>query len=185
MSFEALFPDKGAALAKRWMGLIVATYPDDASGFLKKEQDRFRNPVGYTIGKAIGELARGLVSGRKAEELAEALDNIVRVRAVQDFKPSQAVGFIFLLKAAVRQELGAETLNDDSFGQWQMIEAKVDELALLVFDTYEECRRQIHEIQANELRNRTMKLLQRLNVGSEEEGLPESGNRKDGNTGYA
>ncbi len=50
MSFESLFPDKGAALAERWLGLIMETYPDDASGFLKKEQDRFRNPVGYTIG---------------------------------------------------------------------------------------------------------------------------------------
>ncbi len=185
MSLESLFPDKGVALAERWMGLIMETYPDDASGFLKKEQDRFRNPVGYTIGKAINELTLGLVSGCKVEDLAEGLDSIVRVRAVQDFKPSQAVGFVFLLKAAARQEMGAESLDADSFEQLQLLDAKVDELALLAFDTYEACRRQIHEIQANELRNRTMKLLQRLNVGPDEDGLPEGINPNDGKTGYA
>jgi len=49
MVLEHLLSQKRAAILGRWFQLILETYPADTSRFLKKEKDRFVNPVGYTI----------------------------------------------------------------------------------------------------------------------------------------
>ncbi|MDI6814817.1 MAG: RsbRD N-terminal domain-containing protein, partial [Dehalococcoidales bacterium] len=91
------------------------TYPSDTSRFLKQEKDRFLNPVGYTISQEIGAVYEELLQGMDFGKLSASLDNIIRIRSVQDFSPSQAIAFIFLLKKAIRDELGNEIRENQLF----------------------------------------------------------------------
>lgn len=152
-----------SAVLQRWFQLIVDSYPAGVARFLATEPDRFANPVGRTIRERCADLLDGLLAGQADQELIPALDDIVRIRAVQDFAPSQAVGFVFLLKRALREETGER--SPELGREVAALENRVDALACLAFDIYVSCREKIYEIKANELRNRTFKLLERLQEG--------------------
>ena len=170
MVLERLLPQKRAAILERWFQLILETYPADTSGFLKQEKDRFINPVGYTISQEIETLYDELLQKMNSDKLAACLDNIIRIRAVQDFFPSQTVAFIFLLKKAIREELTSEIKENRVFKELLEFEARIDKLVLLAFDIYMKCREKVFEIRLNEAkaeRERVLKLLERINLTME------------------
>ncbi len=132
---------RGAILGK-WLERTVATYPPQTSGFLRKEKDRFRNPVGHTLQEGLAALLDQITGEMDMVRVREALVQIVRVRAVQDFTPGQATGFVFLLR-----EILDEELEEGASPVWQR---RIDEAALLAFELFVECREQIAEIKARE-----------------------------------
>jgi hypothetical protein len=153
-----------AAILKKWVNLILDTYPSHTAGFLKGQNDRFLNPVGYTIATDVESIYDELVQGMYPDRLSQSLDNIVRVRAVQDFPPSKAVGFVLLLKGAVKEELADEMRDPELLRELLDFCCRIDETALLAFDIYMKCRDKIYEIRAKEVNDRSLKLLERLNV---------------------
>ena len=96
------------------------------------------------------------------EKVCSHLDQVIRIRAVQDFSPAQAVGFIFLLKKAVREQLEKDIREKRLSEEISLFESKIDELALLSFDIYMKCREKIYEIRVNEVKNRTCRLMEFL-----------------------
>ncbi|NIR14460.1 MAG: hypothetical protein GWN86_11135, partial [Desulfobacterales bacterium] len=57
------------------------------------------------ISRGIRSLYEELLGEMNIDRLSSSLNNIIRIRSVQDFSPSQAIGFIFLLKKAIREVL--------------------------------------------------------------------------------
>ncbi len=96
MNFKDLLLEKKSAILKRWFDVILESYPADTSNFLKKQKNRFANPVGYTISQGIEGLFGEILQGIDSEKGSPFLDNIIRIKAIQDFTPSQAISFIFL-----------------------------------------------------------------------------------------
>jgi len=164
MKLENLLSQKRAAILERWFHLILEAYPIDTSTFLKKQKDRFANPVGYTISQGIEGLFEELLQGMDSDKVSSFLDNIVRVRAVQDFSPSQAMAFIFLLKKVIREELKSEMRENGLAEELLIFESKIDALALLSFDIYMKCREKIYEIRVNEVKNSVYMLLRKANL---------------------
>jgi len=145
--------------------LILESYPADASRFLKQEKDRFANPVGYTISQEIEVLYEELLHGMNSDKLAACLDNMIRIRAVQDFPPSQAIAFTFLLKKAIREELASEITERQAFEELLKYESRIDIIVLLALDIYMKCREKVHQIRVNEVKNEkemAFKLLERI-----------------------
>ncbi len=166
MDLENLLANNKTAIVTKWFDLILDTYPADTSKFLKSQSDRFSNPVGRTIFEGIEKIFDELLSG-DLEKASPFLDNIIRIRAIQDFAPSQAVSFIFSLKRVLREELAKGTMDGVSAGELRDFEDKIDALALLCFDIFVKCREKLYDIKANELRNMTFRLIQRANKMSE------------------
>lgn len=155
---------------ERWFQLILGTYPADTSRFLKQEKDRFTNPVGYTISRETETLYDELLQEMNPDKLAACLDNIIRIRVVQDFSPSQTIAFIFLLKKAIREELASEIAENRVLEELLKFESKIDKLVLLAFDIYMKCREKVFEIRVSEVkaeRERVLKLLERANLTME------------------
>lgn len=151
----------------KWFQLILETYPADTSRFLKREKDRFINPVGYTISQEIEALYDELLLEMNPDKLTACLDKIIKIRAIQNFPPSQAVAFIFLLKKAIREELANEIKEKQAFEELLKLESRIDKLVLLALDTYMKCREKVYEIRVNEVkeeRERVLKLLERANM---------------------
>ena len=177
MSLKNLLLQKRSPIVKKWCDVVLCTYPEQSRTFLKKQKDRFANPVGRTIFEGIESIYDELLQEADADKISLFLDNIVRVRAVQDFSPSQAVGFIFGLKKVIREELKSEILKEGIAEEWAAFESKIDGLALLCFDIYTACRQKISDIRVNEVRRQTGGLLRKAGLMYElpqnEEGLNE------------
>lgn len=164
MRLNSLLADKKASILEKWFDVIIESYPPVTSNFLKTQSNRFANPIGSTISKGIEDIFDELLRGLNKEKTSEFLDNMVRIRAVQDFTPSQAISFIFPLKRIIREELRVEIAEKQLSDEILSLESTIDSLALSAFDIYMKCREKIYEIKANEVRNMTFRLLQRANL---------------------
>jgi len=165
MKLEDLLKQKASHIQKRWLALIIDTYPADSQRFLREQKDRFANPVGTALARAVETLYHELLHGMNSEKVDSALDEIVRIRAVQDFSPARAMTFIFLLKKVLREELYQEI--KESRAAWEdvlALEARVDEMALRGFDLYMNCREKVYEIRAKEAKNHVSRLLQKAGL---------------------
>lgn len=164
MTLEKQLSEKRTHIIKRWLDLTLETYPEDSRRFLKKRKDRFANPVGATLADEIEKLYDGFVEGADVEKISPILESIIRIRAIQDFTPSQAVAFIFLLKGIIKAELDQYIQDSLSPKQWFDFESRIDALALLAFDVYGKCREDLYHIRTNEVRNQYARLLQRAGL---------------------
>jgi hypothetical protein len=168
MKLEDLLEQKASHIRKRWFDLIIETYPADSQRFLREQKDRFANPVGSTLSRAVETLYHELLHGMDSEKVNAALDEIVRIRAVQDFSPAGAVAFMFLLKKVLKEELHQEFKeNAAAWEELLALESRVDEMALRGFDLYMKCRERIYEIRAKEAKNQVSRLLQKAGLLSE------------------
>jgi hypothetical protein len=159
MKLADFLTQKRSPIVKKWCDLILQTYPEQSQGFLRKQKDRFANPVGRTILEGIESIYDELVGEADSDKLSLFLDNIVRVRAIQDFSPSRAVGFVFGLKKIIKDELENEIRQEGISEEWAAFESRIDSLALLCFDIYTECRQKIFDIRVDEVKNQSSGLL--------------------------
>ena len=164
MKLAALLSQRKSPIVDRWLKLLFASYPPETQIFLKKEKDRFDNPVGYRISQGVKGLYEALLQERAAEEITASLDEIVRIRAIQDFSPSQALAFIFLLKNVIREELADELEEGHLSEEILELESRIDGLALLGFDVYMRRREKLYDLRVDEVKNRVSGLLRRTGV---------------------
>jgi hypothetical protein len=150
-----------SAIVQKWFDQIVKTYPANSQEFIKGK-DPFANPVGSTILLGIEGLYEELLREMDSEKVTKYLDSVIRIQAVQGFSPSQALSFIPSLKGVVREELGEKILGKRLAEELLEFETRVDQLTLLAFDNYMECREKIYEIRAQELRNRSVEVMERI-----------------------
>jgi hypothetical protein len=160
---EDLLLAQKSAILDRWSELILETYPVDSRKFFRTQQDRFANPVGANIREGIEGLFDGLVQGidTQSEFFSGFLDQVIRIRAVQEFSPAKAVGFVFLLKTAIRQVLDAELEEKALYKELMQFESRIDGLALLAFNVYMQCRESLFEVRVNEIRSRVSRIVER------------------------
>jgi len=165
MNLKQRLMEKKPAILKRWFDAVADSYQRDTAGFLKKQKAQFTNPVGYTFAEGLEGLYDALLQGMMPDTVNSFLDSIIRIRAIQEFAPSEALVFIFQLKKAVRQELGSEVLKQqDVSGELESFDSAIDDLALFAFDIYLSCREKIYDLKANEARHMTFRLLQQAKL---------------------
>ncbi len=164
MSLESLLSRKRSAILKRWCNAILETYPSDTAHFLRSQKNRFTNPVGQTIAEETERVFDDLLRGAEASEASLFLDNIIRIRAVQEFPPSQALSFVFDLKKAVRDELSVELLDGGMAAQLAAFESSIDALMLRAVDAYMQCREKIFQIRMDEMRRMTHRHMRLANL---------------------
>lgn len=154
MKLLSLLSERKTSLTERWVQRLFESYPPQTVIFLKKEKDQFDNPAGYHLSQGLGRIVEALIQEMDRDQTVAALDEVIRIRALQNFSPSQALAFIFLLKNVMREELAPE-LKDGQFSQeLQEVESRIDGLALLGFDAYTQRREKLNEIRVTEVKNR-------------------------------
>jgi hypothetical protein len=179
---ENLLTQKRSTILKKWFNVVIETYPPESAVFLKKQKDCFANPVGSSILQGIEGIFEELLHGIDYEKVPTFLDNIIRIRSVQDFSPSQAIVFVFLLKKVIREELRKEIRENGLSEDLLALESRIDDLALCAFDIFMECREKIYDLKAMELNNQTYSLLKRAKLIidlEEQESCPKGDNIKN------
>ena len=164
MNLKNLLSKKKKTILKRWFDLVIETYPPETIQFLKSQKDRFSNPVGSTIFQGLEDIFDQILQENDSEKICTFLDNIIRIRAVQDFTASQAIVFLFQLKKVIREELKDEIREKGLSDELLVLESAIEDLALLSFDIFMKCREQVYELKANEVKRMTFSLLKRANL---------------------
>jgi hypothetical protein len=164
MKLEEILTQKAPAVVRTWIRMTLDTYPADAKRFLNEQKDPFANPVGHTLSQEMENIYLELLKGLDPETVSSFIDYMMKIRAVQDFSPSQAVAFVFFLKKAIREELKKEIQENRLQDEFMDFETRIDELALLAFDIYMTHKKKLYEIRANQAKNQVSKLLERAGL---------------------
>jgi hypothetical protein len=165
LSLQELLAKHRSAIVEDWFQVLVDSYPAETGRFLRQRQDRFANPVGATLGEETERIFDFLAAGETdSPEVREALDRILRIRAVQSFSPAQALGFLLELKRVVRRRLGREAAQAGLAEELAALEDRADRLLLAGADVYCACREQVQELKVNEMRKLYSKVLERSGV---------------------
>ena len=160
MGIKDLLAQNRSAIVQKWFDRIVKTYPANSQKFIKEQKDPFANPVGSTILRGIEGLYAELLGGMKTGKVTNYLDPIMRIQAVQVFSPSEALSFIPFLKGIIKEELKGEIQGTRVVEELSEFETRIDRLTLLAFDHYMNCREKIYEIRMQELRNRSVGVME-------------------------
>ncbi len=165
-----LLQQNKAAITDRWLDKVLGTYSLRTTAFFKRRKDPFANPVGQTLTRSTEAIFDGLLEGLEApagmpvDVLCTHLDEILKVRSIQDFTPSQALSFVFQLKDAVREELESELGDSDLAIELTKFERQIDQLALFSFDIFVKCREKLYELRVNEIKRTGFRLLRKANL---------------------
>jgi hypothetical protein len=116
--------------------------------------------VGAASAKLVEALYDALLSEGDDEEARAALDEFVKIRAVQEFAPSEAIAFILSLKQAIREAVSAD---DPDSGSLVGVESRIDRFLLEAFDSYMASREKLYQIRADELKRQSFVALQMMN----------------------
>ena len=151
MELSRLLEKNRPASLKKWLGEIFDTYPSDTSRFLQGEMDIFANPVGHAITANAECVLKGLIRGDDPRALSAYLEQIIRIRAVQDFTPSEAVSFIASLKTVITGQLKTEINKYNLCDEWGKFETRIDSLTQCAYELHTEMKKRIDLIRTKEM----------------------------------
>jgi predicted component of type VI protein secretion system len=163
MSLQKLLEENKSVILSRWFNSILETYPADTKQFLRTKKNQFDNPVAHRITSGIEGIFSQILNDDEEKDVSPFLDKVIRVRAVQDFSPSQAVAFIFDLKRLVREELGEDIREGQLSEELWRLEEEIDKISLQALDIYMKCREEIYELRVNEVKRSVSRLIDRAN----------------------
>lgn len=171
MNFGKTLKSQKKNILKKWFEATINTYPAETAKILNKSKNKFDNPVGSatyeSLETTIDLLCENLMQAQDIdinEELIEqALDSVIRIRAVQNFSASEAVGFVFELKDIVQNIVG----KDIKLSSDRNFDRKVDKIALAAFNRFLKCRESIFLLKATEAKKRTYSAFERAGLVEE------------------
>ncbi len=150
---------KKSSIVEKWVQRFLSYYPSESMKFLSSQKDRFANPVGYTISSSAGAIFDELVGDGDLLVSEVLLKDVVRIRAVQEFSPSKAIRFVFDLKEIMRNEIESEARDRAWREEFSDVECRIDDLALIAFDSYMESREKLFKIRIDEVKARSFETM--------------------------
>jgi len=134
-------------IVEKWIERLANAHPQQSAALRAPQPDPFRNPVGYAVRKSLLQLWEELVGEMRPEVVDGALDTILRIRAVQDLSPSEAVGFVDQLRPLLRETCPPLDLAS--------LQERIDQLATAASGKYTQCREQIAAVRLHEVERLT------------------------------
>lgn len=151
MTLFELLKKKEKKIIDVWVERTLDSYT--SSDFFKQAKNQFANPVGANIKVGLTKIFALIMTEAEPQEFAEPLDQVIRIRAVQEFTPSQAVAPILDLKGVVRQVLSNDEQGRTLLPELVPFDCEVDRVTLLAFDMYMNCRDRLYQARIRELKS--------------------------------
>jgi hypothetical protein len=151
MDLNEALANKRKEILALWIERTLDSYT--SSGFFKRAKDPFANPVGVNITNGLTALFDLLLANADQQAFLEPLDTVVRIRAVQEFTPSQALAPFLELKWVVKQVFSAGKETRPLLAALDDLDCTIDRMALAAFDIYAACREQLYQNRVQELKS--------------------------------
>ena len=151
MKLSEALQEKKKKILSIWIDRTLDSY--SSSDFFKRSHDQIANPIGANIRDGLTTVLELLLQEAKTEEFTSALDQVIRIRAIQEFTPSQAVVPFLELKWVVRQVLADDKNTSSLIQDLATLDCNIDRIALAAFDIYTTCREQLYQVRIQELKS--------------------------------
>lgn len=159
-----LFADKikqeKDTLLQKWVDKYYAAYPLGSTGFIRTSTDKFKNPIGIITQTSLSTLYDAAI-GEDIEfsDVHNALNELVKLRAVQEMPPSRAVGPMAQLKTLFKEEVFDSLVKNNNnskvlqeiFEGFFTVAARIDSLLLLSMDLYSADREKVFNLRVEEI----------------------------------
>ena len=146
-------------LHRLWLDRVLDDYPEQSRRFFRDKRDRFTNPVGHALEKGLDELLDEMAGQCRRQRLKQLLEDIIRIRVVQQFGPVRAVMFPLYLKQIVRTALPEDQRPGGE--QLRAFDDVVEQMLLDAFETYSALREEIFMLRVNELKRSISTIIKR------------------------
>ncbi len=104
--------------------------------------------------------------------MKKAIDPAIRIRAVQKFSAAESIAFVFAVKTVIAELLKSDLpkirATDELWQQYQTLNSRVDEVALIAMDVYTECREKLYSLQNHMEREGVYKAFHRAGLVQED-----------------
>ena len=166
-SLNRLMQAKHEELLGKWFEQAIAVYPVEAHKYFVKVDKDFTNPVGSNIYRSMDHLLGELHGDRDADKLYQHLEMILKIRAVQDLKPSKALAFLPSFKNLVVKVFQSEIKSGEiTQTELEDLFSDVDTLMLIAFDLYSESKEMIYNLRIAQIKEMN-DILQKANLLNE------------------
>ena len=159
--FDYLKENSGSVTAE-WRKAVYDSYPDGSGKYLTGNKDKFANPIGWAINNAIPSIYKELVGDMDYANIANSLNDFIKMRAVQKFSTDEALGFFQELKKLVRNRTKEWFTDSDFVESLLTFESRVDKAFSIAMGLYIEDKIKIAEIRTLEEKKRNQKMITRL-----------------------
>jgi hypothetical protein len=153
MDLAEAFRNYKDKIVDRWVEYTLATY--QSSDFFIKQRDIFANPVGGNIREALKKLFPLLVKGADVQEMVPLLEQIMKIRSIQEFSPSQAIAPLNAVKHITREIFAADKERRHLVSDLYDFEFATDLAVLAAFDIYVQCRERLYQTRIREIKSGT------------------------------
>lgn len=155
-------------IKKLWLERILEEFPLETARILSRSKDPFTNPAGVLLEVGSAELVDAILDQPHIDALPDTCHRLLKLRAIQEQKPSQALGFLTRLRPVCRRL--APT------GDHSEMDRRIDAALLLAVDCYLAHREHLGEVRIAELKRSSQSMFRRfqgdLGNSFEEEGVP-------------
>ncbi len=149
---KTLLENNKGTILKKWIDKILETHSKSHAVFVKNKKDQFANPIGHVLTQETKKILDAIINDQDLSSISESLDKIMKIRSIQDYSPASAVAFVFVLKEIIRNEFEKELNSESMLKKYMSFENRIDELSLMVFNSYVKCRDKIFELRLNEIK---------------------------------
>ena len=167
MGLDERIKRKKSHIVNTWFDLVMQSYPPDTAQFYKGQTDPFANPVGAATKKGLDNIFDEILGNMDHKTLVDSLDAIIRIRAIQNFTPSDALAFIPELKKILRKTFSRELKTIPQLEALYQIESKIDQLTMIAFDIYLQCREKIYALKVSTEKEKIYKAFARAGLITE------------------
>lgn len=167
MILKKVLAEKKTDIIGKWYQSILSDYPEKTAAVYKNSLSQFANPVGATISNAVTKLFDEFINGIEEERVKPIMEEIVRIRALQNFSPSKSLEFIFRFKGILLKFIDKD-IQSENIKELLKIEAEIDRLAQISFDIYVAHREKLFELKANEFKSKVHMLLKKADPNYKE-----------------
>jgi len=145
------------------VGEVLSSYHSDAAVLFQRQQDPFSNPIGQSVREGTRGILQAILDGMDPDDLRSHLDRIVRIRAVQDLAPSQALSFVFALRSVLRAAIPEAEADPRLRREMARLDTEIDRVALTAFDIYAERREEVGRLRVNEVKRQVAWVFEKMN----------------------
>jgi hypothetical protein len=150
----------------KWADIIQANRKIILEQWLERTLALFPAKMGRStpVAEALSEALERILSGleKNNDDVPDALNDVTRILAVQEFLPSSAISIFFepkvILRKMMKKSIVADTLTQEVQDAFN---ARIDALVLDAFDSYMRHREKIYQLKVEERSRRMHMALRR------------------------
>jgi hypothetical protein len=163
VTFGDLLEERKDTIVERWVDAVLAAYPSDSAAIFQAQKDPFANPLGHTVRESTKGVFQVILDGMDRDELRKQLDPIVRIRAVQQLTPPEALSFVFALRSIVQDTIPEAKADPRHGGGIAKLNEQIDQVALAAFELYAARREEVSQLRIGEVKRQVAWVMAKIN----------------------